>query len=168
MDTGSRVTQTGLRLLLLMSPPLAITSVCYHACCVTLIWCYWISLCSNIIIFFLIHLLICVCRCMEVRGQLERISFFLLLYCGSWGLNLGRQAWWQVPLPTDPYCWPHGRTWSSREGMPPCGWSVVCLAAPLVDIQVELLQLFNTVGNLKRMLSGWGGLSGYGGLTLAG
>lgn len=30
----------------------------------------------------------------------------LLPPCGPWGSNPGGQAWHQVPLPTNPHCWP--------------------------------------------------------------
>lgn len=40
----------------------------------------------------------------KVRGQLAGVSL-LLLPCGSWRLNSGRQVWQQMPLHTKPSCW---------------------------------------------------------------
>ena len=40
----------------------------------------------------------------EVRGQIVGISS--LMQCGWWGLNSGCQAWWQAPLPVEPFCRP--------------------------------------------------------------
>lgn len=41
----------------------------------------------------------------KVREQPTGINSHLPLY-GSRGLNSGRQTWQQVPLPSDPACWP--------------------------------------------------------------
>lgn len=52
------------------------------------------------------------CMCMRAftcaffsnRGQL--LGVFLFLPFGSWELSLGYHFWWQVPVPTEPPCWP--------------------------------------------------------------
>jgi hypothetical protein len=50
---------------------------------------------------------VCLCHgvCVEVRGQLVRLSSFLLLF-RSWGLISGCQIWWQVSLYFEQSCWP--------------------------------------------------------------
>ena len=44
--------------------------------------------------------------CVRSKGQLTEVSY-LLLPCGSQGFNSGGQAWQQLPLPTEPFHWPH-------------------------------------------------------------
>lgn len=47
-----------------------------------------------------------VCHCVSVDGgQRTTCWSHLLSPYGSWGLNLDLQAWWQVPLPTEPSHW---------------------------------------------------------------
>lgn len=65
--------------------------------CVCLCMCVWYEGC------------ICEWACcsvrVEIRGQLVGIDSSLLLF-GSWELNPGHRAWWQVPLPISPSCQP--------------------------------------------------------------
>jgi hypothetical protein len=63
--------------------------------------------------FLLKNIIVCVCvcvcvcvyachrMCIESKGQILRVPFFLLL-CSSLIWNLRCQVWWQTPLPAEP------------------------------------------------------------------
>lgn len=67
----------------------------------------------------------CVCMCMhervwnvehvEVRGPFSVVTSLVLLLCGFWGLNSGREAYAASVLPTEPCCWSSGLCYSNRK-----------------------------------------------------
>lgn len=56
---------------------------------------------------FSLFMYVCIGPChgtnVEVGGQLAKVCFLLLSFVSQ---ELGYQAWWQVPLPTEPSHWP--------------------------------------------------------------
>lgn len=42
-----------------------------------------------------------------MHGGQKNFENFLLLSCGSWGLDLHHKAWLEVPLLAEPSPWPH-------------------------------------------------------------
>lgn len=48
-------------------------------------------------------------HCAHVKVRRQPAACSLLPLCGFQGLNSGRQAWQQAPLPTEPSCQPGER-----------------------------------------------------------
>lgn len=69
--------------------------------------CVWVHAC--IPTRMLADRLTCMCHvmCVGAGGQLEEAGSLISLHgvCGTWRLNSGCQAWWQVPLPAEPSHW---------------------------------------------------------------